>query len=211
MRGRFWRLLSIMTALLGLASAQSMDIKDLGAGKLLVAPRDAPDPRFAETVILLVSYERDGVLGLAINRPTDVPVSQALQGLKGAGNRTDPVYVGGPVEIEAIMGLLRSHTKPSADATSVFSDLYLVSSKSLIEKTLAGGTDNSQFRIYVGYCGWTYQQLQDEMKVGAWYIFDGNAGMVFDAHPDSVWRRLINRTERQIALGRSEWSVAGGR
>ena len=29
------------------ASAQSKQIKDLGVGKLLVAPRDCPDPNFA--------------------------------------------------------------------------------------------------------------------------------------------------------------------
>src|SRR5215467_14345727 len=51
---------------------QSNDAKDLGAGKLLVASRDMGDPNFAKTVILLIHYDDEGVVGLVLNRRTDV-------------------------------------------------------------------------------------------------------------------------------------------
>src|SRR5262249_39205581 len=36
---------------------QSKNVKDLGAGKLLVASRNLADPNFAETVVLLIHYD----------------------------------------------------------------------------------------------------------------------------------------------------------
>jgi hypothetical protein len=84
--------------------------KDLGIGKLLVANRGLPDPRFAGTVILLVHYDESGVVGLVLNRRTDVPLSQVLN-LKAAKDRSDPVYVGGPMEPSAAFALLRSSAK----------------------------------------------------------------------------------------------------
>jgi len=53
-----------------LLPAQSRDIKSLGAGKVLVASRNLGDPNFAETVILLVRYDAQGVVGLVLNRRT---------------------------------------------------------------------------------------------------------------------------------------------
>ncbi len=46
--------------------AQSQSAADLAQGKILVAPRDSPDPHFANSVILLARYSRTGALGLML-------------------------------------------------------------------------------------------------------------------------------------------------
>ena len=80
----------------GMVLVQSKNIKDLSAGKLLVASRDLADPNFAETVVLLVRYDAQGVIGLVLNRRSDVPLSRAFKDLKAAQGRSDQVYFGGP-------------------------------------------------------------------------------------------------------------------
>jgi hypothetical protein len=42
--------------------AQSRRTENLGVGKLLVVPRQSPDPSFAETVVLLVHHAEDGTI-----------------------------------------------------------------------------------------------------------------------------------------------------
>ena len=163
----------------------------------LVAPRDSLDPNFAETVVLLVHYGDDGVVGLIINRRTDVPISRALQAIKAAKSRKDPLYLGGPVELTGVLALLRSQNKPG-DSSMVLPDLYIVSSKDVLEKSLASGTSSGSLHIFLGYCGWAEGQLQHEVSVGGWYIFQGSAGQVFDANPDLLWSRLVARTEQQL-------------
>src|SRR5271170_60573 len=82
---------------------------DLAIGRFLVASRDLGDPNFAKTVILLVHYSADqGAVGLVVNRRTDVPMSRVFQDFKEAKSRTDPVYVGGPVELDTVMALLKT-------------------------------------------------------------------------------------------------------
>ena len=58
--------------------AQSKRTEDLAVGKLLVTPRDAPDPAFAESVILLVHYDSESAVGLMINRRTALTQVLAL-------------------------------------------------------------------------------------------------------------------------------------
>jgi putative transcriptional regulator len=97
------RLLSIAAAVLlsesavHTAAAQSMQPDDLAAGKMLVASRDLPDPNFSKTVILLVQYDDEGVVGLILNRRSKVPISRVLEDVGGAKERSDPIYAGGPV------------------------------------------------------------------------------------------------------------------
>src|SRR6202453_5500016 len=81
---------------------------DLAVGRLLVASRDLGDPNFAKTVILLVHYSEDqGSVGLVINKRTDVPISRVFRDLKEASGRSDPVYIGGPVELNSVLALLK--------------------------------------------------------------------------------------------------------
>ena len=200
MRFKFALPLSIVAAVLCLplvVAAQSRRVEDLSVGKLLVAPRDAPDPHFAKTVVLLVQLDEHGTLGLMINHPTKVPISRALDQLKAANNRSDPIYVGGPVDVSTVLALLRARSQPD-DARRVVGDVYLVSTRPLLEKTLAAGTGPGEFHAYVGYCGWGAGQLEKEMNLGVWYIFDGDAKLVFDSDPDSVWSRLIARMEQKV-------------
>jgi putative transcriptional regulator len=173
---------------------------DLDVGKLLVASRDLGDPNFAQTVILLVHYKEDqGAVGLVVNRRTDVPISRVFQDLKEAKSHTDPVYVGGPVELNSVLALLKTASKPD-NATRVFNDVYLISNKDLLKETLASGAESSVFHTYVGYAGWSAGQLEHEVELGAWHIMPADAATVFHSDPDSVWQRLIRRTESQIAV-----------
>jgi putative transcriptional regulator len=201
MRFHFSRPLRWMVALLCgsfAVFAQATHVAGLSAGKLLVAPRDPPDPRFAETVILVVQYDEDGAVGLMINRQTHVPISEALDQSQEASTRSEPIYMGGPVELSGVLALLRSSSAPE-DATQVFADVYAISTRSLLDKTLASSADSSQFRVYLGYCGWGAGQLDYEVKKGGWHVVDGDASLVFDSHPATVWERLIARTEARQA------------
>ena len=201
MKRRRSLLLSIAVAALcggSVMYAQSAREGDLGIGKILVARRDLSDPAFAESVIVLVRYDQDGTVGLMINRPTDMPISRALRDLKLGGDRSDPVYRGGPVEPVSVLALLRSRVQPEG-AAPVFGDVYMVSTKAVLEKTLAGGPGPDEFRVYLGYCGWTRRQLENEVRQGAWQIFNRSADQVFDPDAKSLWRRLIARVEQNVA------------
>jgi len=181
---------------------------------LLVAARDLADPNFAESVVLLIQYDQRGAFGLIINHRTQAPISRLLQDLNAGKRASDPIYIGGPVEMARVFGLFKSQKKPD-EGTSVLSGVYLVASKALLEKALAASSSSGDLRLYLGYCGWGGGQLENEVRQGGWWIFEADAGLVFDPDPGSVWSRLIARTEQQIAGTQSrgktntDWPRAG--
>jgi putative transcriptional regulator len=199
--------LGFLPILCAAALAQNADDVDkLAPGRFLVATRDLGDPNFAQAVILLVQYDDEhGAMGLIVNRRTDVPLSRVFKDLKEAKDRTDPIYIGGPVELNSVMALLKSASKVE-DAKRVFGDVYAITSKEPLQKTLASSAGTDAFRAYLGYAGWEPGQLEHEVELGAWHIMPADAAEVFHSDPESVWPRLVRRTETQIASARKQAS-----
>ena len=171
--------------------------QDLGVGKLLVASRSLGDPDFARTVVLLVRYDEKGVIGLILNRRTDIPLSRVLD-LDAAKDRSDPVYLGGPVGPSAVFALFESSAKMEK-AENILGGVYLISDKALFEQTISSRPDPGIFHVYLGYAGWTQDQLRAEAKSGAWFVFPADTATVFNSDPDSLWLQMIQKTELQLA------------
>lgn len=200
MRSTFRILLTFCVLLLagtcGL-SAQSKNPQDLAPGKLLVARPQGTDSLFAKSVILLVRYDHTGALGLMINHRTKMPISRALSGLEGAKGHSDPIFLGGPVQLRTVFALARADRKPEG-ATAVLGDIYFISARTDLEKALGRESNPGDIRVYVGYCGWGPQQLDTEVLRGSWYIFGQSEDLAFDAKPATLWSRLITKAKEQF-------------
>ncbi len=180
-------------------SAQSVRTEDIAVGKFLVAHRKLADPNFAESVVLIVHRDKTGTIGLIINQRTRLTLAKIFEDVKGAAGQTDSMYFGGPVEPRGVMALIRTSDAP-ANSEHVFGDIYLMSRKTQLDKTIATQPDPKHFRAFMGYSGWGIGQLETEMKTGSWFVFPGSPSIVFDPAPKSVWEKLIQRTEQQLAI-----------
>ncbi len=136
----------------GSFEAASMPSAQLSTGAFLVATEEIRDPRFTETVIVLIKYGREGAVGLIINRPTEMKLSDVFSDKEELGKMSGNLFIGGPVGINQMFVLVRSNTQPE-DAVKVFDDVYVSNSSALLEK-LSAREDKETFRVYAGYAGW---------------------------------------------------------
>jgi putative transcriptional regulator len=189
-----------VAVLLPAAGARGAD-PDLGRlrpGVFLYAAPKLPDPNFAETVVLLVQHGPEGAMGLVIDRPTDVSAREVLKEAKGL--RELPVYWGGPVQPEAVFGLVNTD-RPSKKAVRVFEDVYLTGRRQDLEAAARGAKAEDRVRIYLGYSGWGAGQLEGEVRRRGWLIAPGEAALVFSPEPEKLWRRayrLLDRLEARF-------------
>ncbi len=106
-------------------------------------------------------------------------------------------FIGGPVSQDTVLALSRA----ACDACPLVGrDVYLVNTPDALKERLAAGADARGLRVYVGYAGWGGGQLEAETRQGAWRVLEADARVVFDPDPESLWRRLIKRTEAVLAL-----------
>jgi putative transcriptional regulator len=169
-------------------------VKALAPGKLLVAARGLPDPNFSKTVVLLAAYSDEGALGLIVNRRSETPLSRLFPHVAPTVTSAAPAFTGGPVERTVAMALLRG-PEPPKGARHVVDGVHVVSGREALDALIASGAAADRLRVYVGYAGWGPGQLAAETGQGSWYVLDGDADVVFDADPATVWPRQIVRTE----------------
>lgn len=171
----------------------------LTPGTVLVADKKLDDPHFRKTVVLIADHSDDGILGLILNRRTEMPLSQILESWKEAARVTDPIFVGGPVSRRGMFALIRLKAgTPPEGAKRVVSDIHLVTGRAGLAPHLADGPQ--RVRVYAGYTGWAPDQLESEMREGAWHTVPANPAIIFDEEPETLWQRLSRAAEMQLAL-----------
>jgi putative transcriptional regulator len=162
-------------------------------GKFLVASRQLLDPQFSETVVLLIEYNSAGAMGVIINRPSELKLSEVLPELEVLRQRPDIVYLGGPVAKNQLLLLIRTSSPPE-DSYRVFKDIYVTSSQAVIQRILRDRKGEERFRAYAGYAGWAPGQLDHEILRGGWHVIRADAGTVFDRSASEIWPDLIQRS-----------------
>ena len=166
--------------------------KKLAQGMFLVADRQMMDPNFRETVVLLIRYGTDGAMGLVINRTVQVKLSTILPDIKELDQRTEPLYLGGPVQPSMVLLLVRS-ANPTGSSMPVFDDVYLSSSLELLQRLIKKPVKEERFQIYAGYTGWAPNQLESEYDRGYWHILKADSETLFDKKASEIWQELIQR------------------
>jgi putative transcriptional regulator len=186
--------LSAVPVLAGLESAPSSVAK----GVLLVASPSLQDPNFRQAVVLVVEHGSGGTVGLILNRPTKLLLSEALPDitvLKGTSYR---LFAGGPVEASRLLLLFRLKESP-ADARPVFNGVYLGRNPKAIERIITQPKPTETFRAFVGFAAWAPRQLEAEMLLGAWAILPPDSG-IFDQDPATLWQDGIDRLQAPRAI-----------
>jgi putative transcriptional regulator len=157
---------------------------------LLVAHPDLPDPNFAQTVVLVVFPRDGGPTGLILNQPTRLKWKDAFPDLPALARRTDPIFFGGPVRMTGLWYMLREQQPPQA-ALPVLDDLYVSADGRFLEDGLARGLKVERF--FLGYAGWTPEQLELEIARGAWYVLPADLKSILDLPHEKMWRELLRR------------------
>jgi putative transcriptional regulator len=161
------------------------------AGSILIASPHMPDKDWASAVILIVYSDRQGVMGLLLNRLTEFPLSHLFPEVRTAPSGKDPLYFGGLVASGA-RAVLRSPRKREG-AQRLFGDVAVLFDSAAVEKAARSGLRGDVFRVYAGYAGWSPEQLRSELLLGNWRALPADAAIVFDSHPATLWRRLAGR------------------
>ncbi len=161
-------------------------------GRLLVATPDLADPNFFRTVVLVLEHSDDGALGVVLNRPS--PATAVEDPLPAwASLAVDPpvIFVGGPVQPEAAIGLARRAERAAPDGFAPLSDELGTVDLERHPAQVAPRVD--RVRVFAGYAGWGPHQLEQELDADGWFVVDADPSDLWTADPDTLWRTVLRR------------------
>jgi putative transcriptional regulator len=170
------------------------------AGQFLIATPEMADPRFRQTVVLMVQHNKDGAFGIVINRlAAEKPLASVLAALgmdepNAEGNVG--LYAGGPVQTE--IGFVVHSADYRRLETVTVDDHVAVTSSPEVLRDIARKRGPQKSLIAFGYAGWGPGQLEHEMDERGWFTAPLDTKLLFDTAPDSIWEQAIIRRTRDL-------------
>ena len=155
------------------------------ANHFLIAMPSIQDPIFGGTVVYVCEHNDKGVLGVVINKPTDMTMEtlfdrvdlKLAEGLR-ATVVDEPIMFGGPVQDDRGF-VLHSPGGRYSSSLSVTDDVAFTTSIDVLEAVASGGGP-ARMLVSIGYAGWSPGQLEEEISRNGWLTVGADARVLFD-------------------------------
>jgi len=165
----------------------------------LVATEKMKDPRFKNTVIIMLENDEKGARGLVINKPlASIPLGSLIYKSRNATikqkelyNVKIPVYWGGPVNENKIIIL---HSREYKNKTTKNFKNISISSDYNILFEIADNKGPKKNLVIVGISSWGEGQLEGEMEREHWTLSEINTDLIFEMDNTEKWLNAINNS-----------------
>jgi putative transcriptional regulator len=156
---------------------------------LLIAMPALADPNFSQTVTLVCEHSDKGALGIVVNKPLPMRLSDVLEQMKleasNEGIAAQPVLRGGPVHTDR--GFVLHRPGGSWDHTHRVSEMIQVTTSRDVLAAMARGEGPQDAFIALGYAGWESGQLEREIRENSWLSIPVDERVLFDVPYEERW------------------------
>lgn len=154
------------------------------AGDILIAKPFLQDGHFKRSVIYMGEHNEDGSLGFILNKPHGLLLRDIFPHLK---NGNFPLFDGGPVSPNQ---LFYTHTlgPKLSDSLQITDGVYWGGNFFELSHMIEHDQITSaQVRFYIGYSGWSSNQLSKEMESNTWLTHTTNYDELIRVSPEELW------------------------
>jgi putative transcriptional regulator len=159
-------------------------------GQLLLDSGQLRGSFFQRTVVLVCQHDAEGAFGLVLNRPTGNNVSEMIVADLPDTLKSNPLYLGGPVQPSALSFL---HTDLFIPDANVMANLSLGHSLDSLTELGESFSPTRKVKMFAGYSGWSPGQLEEEMKRDAWLTHPASLELVFETDPAQLWQKILQQ------------------
>ncbi|MEH6434641.1 YqgE/AlgH family protein [Massilia sp. DD77] len=155
------------------------------ANHFLIAMPSIQDPIFGGTVVYVCEHNEKGVLGVVINKPTDMTMDvlfdridlKLAEGLRSSVTE-EPIMFGGPVQDDRGF-VLHSPGGRYSSSLNVTDEVAFTTSIDVLE-AVASGAGPKRMLVSIGYAGWSPGQLEEELSRNGWLTVGADARVLFE-------------------------------
>src|SRR5580658_484418 len=152
---------------------------------------------FHRSVVLICQHNLEGAFGLIINRGSENKIGQALVANLPERVKEQPLFVGGPVQRQALSYLHSDDYLPDAN---VMPNLNLGHSIDALMDLSESFSATQKLKLFAGYAGWSPGQLDNEMSRHDWLVHPASIELVFHSEPEQLWRTIMKQKDVKSRL-----------
>lgn len=161
-------------------------------GRMLIAQPLLPDSIFSRTAVLLCEHNSEETFGLIVNRLTEFRFETDNEQNISSPNTLVKLYDGGPVSPDS-MFIVHNQSHLAERDSEILPGLYFGGKYDDFFASIQNGeVDETQFKAFLGYCGWKPGQLDEEIAEGTWFVKDTVQDEVLSYNKKTDWKKLIS-------------------
>ena len=166
-------------------------------GKCLISEPFSVDSFFGRSLVLITEHNNDdGTIGYILNKPIDIKIKDLLPDFPAFDAKC---FIGGPVESDTVH-YLHNRIDLLPNSIHVTGDVYWGGDFDLLKTIIENGQiEASQIRFYLGYSGWSPQQLYDEIDEKLWIASEIPSHRIMKTTENS-WKDILNEMGESYAL-----------
>ncbi|HPR33222.1 MAG TPA: YqgE/AlgH family protein [Prolixibacteraceae bacterium] len=165
-------------------------------GRILIAEPFLPGSYFNRSIVFLVEHNKEGSVGFILNKPVDFPVDEFY---KEFPNYHHTLYMGGPVNIESVYFIHTLGTKIPGSA-HVMENLYWGGDFDVLKQLIRSGKATPrEVRFFLGYSGWSENQLSEELEEDSWLVSDIDTELVMKNN-ETMWKEMVKQVGGRYLL-----------
>ena len=161
---------------------------DLSQAVILVASNRLAGSIYEQTVILAAPLPQGGHLGFVVNRPTSMKLESLFPEQASTRNVVDPVYAGGPMLSNAVFAVMRKAPDNNGNFLPLMPGLVVAIDGATVDRIIE--TTPNDARYFVGLMFWAPDDLDDEIRNGAWEVRPADVDTVLRANSSGLWKAL---------------------
>lgn len=181
-------------ALAGLFSNPVIAAGPIDEPVILVATPELRDRLYSATVLIAAPLGNGQHIGFIINHPTSVKLSEMFPGHAPSKKVTDPVFLGGPQNVEALFALVQRQGKAGAGSIKLATDLYLEVERDKVDHVIE--KEHGRARFFAGVVVWAPGELEAEIRHDFWYVQNADTKLVLRKSTNGMWEELVKRSIR---------------
>jgi putative transcriptional regulator len=165
-------------------------------GSILISEPSLRDFYFRQSVVLLAEHNEEGTFGVIINKPIEARLKDIVKGFSGYNL---PVYLGGPVKTDSLF-FIHTHSEISM-SIPIMEGLYWGGDLDVIKAMLKTKIMlPNEIRFFLGYSGWSPNQLDRELREKSWVLSQTTVGEVINDHPETLWSNYLKSMGQDYAI-----------
>jgi putative transcriptional regulator len=151
------------------------------------------DPIFSKSLIYICEHDKEGSMGLIINKPMISENAADIIQQTGLAEIKPPpeIFFGGPVNLE--MGLILHDADYIIEGTLSISKSVALTSNKQIVADLKNGNGPGEFRFSFGYAGWGEGQIEREIENGDWLLMPADDKFIFSIPSSDKWQKAASK------------------
>ena len=166
-------------------------------GKIIISEPFLQDNYFKRSIVLLTEHSDEGSVGFVLNKPLNLKVQEVIADFP---HTNALVALGGPVNTNTLHYL---HTLGDIIPSSVpvLDNIYWGGEFEVVKKLIESGNLNREnIRFFLGYSGWSANQLDNELSDNAWVVAEIDPMEVMVPMNKHFWKNTLKRMGKKFEM-----------